>query len=91
VDGSELKLGQGRLAASQAFEKNRELIGEVKEHIEAVTRTDGEARISAILREYVDGLVKQISERGVDPVVKEQVEREVEEIERHLEEMTKLR
>ena len=76
--------GQGRVAASQAFEKNRELIAEVKDQIESVTKTEGEAQVSALLRDYADGLVRQVSERGVDPTVKEQVEREVEEIERHL-------
>jgi hypothetical protein len=91
VDGGELKLGQGRVAASQAFEKNRDLVTEFKEQVEGITRSQGEARVSSVLREYVDSLVKQISERGVDPGVKEQVEREVEEIERHLDEMTKLR
>jgi hypothetical protein len=91
VDGGELKLGQGRIAALQSFEKNRELVTEVKEMVETITRSNGEAKVSTLMREYIDSLIKQISERGVEAQVKEQVEREIEEIEHHLVEMTKLR
>jgi hypothetical protein len=91
VDGGELKLGQGRINAYQAFERNRDLVSEVRESVERITRTEGEAKVAAILREYADDLVRQSSERGVDPAIKEQVEREVEEIERHLEHTSKLR
>ncbi len=91
VDSGELRLGQGRINAYQAFERNRELIAEIREAIERVTRTEGEAKVASILRDYADDLIRQVTERGVDPVIKEQVEREVEEIERHLEHSSKLR
>jgi len=82
TEGGELKLGQGRLNAYAAFEKNRDLIKEVEETIDAVTRAEGEAKVTALLRSYSDGLAAQMSK--VDASIKEQVEREIEEIDKHL-------
>ena len=92
VDGGELKLGQGRIKAFEAFEKNADLIKEVKEKLDTLTRSEGEVRLNEILRQYADSLSEQMSEGNVrDPAIREQVERELEEIEKHLQEMTTIR
>ncbi len=91
TDNGELRLGQGRINAYAAFEKNRELVDEVKESIEAVTRLEGEARISASLRAYAEQVTGQVSSGNVDAAIKEQVEQELEEIEKYLKEMSIIR
>ncbi|MDQ3667594.1 MAG: tubulin-like doman-containing protein [Acidobacteriota bacterium] len=89
TDAGELKLGQGRLNAYTAFEKNRNLIKEVEEAVDMVTRTEGEARINTLLRSYVEQLAAQMS--NVDTSIKEQVEREIEEIDRYLQRQATIR
>ncbi|MCA1592020.1 MAG: hypothetical protein LC754_05100 [Acidobacteria bacterium] len=91
TDRGELRLGQGRINAYGEFEKNRELVKEVEAAVEAVTRTEGEAKINALLREYSDQLAVQVSGGSVDAAIKEQVEREIEEIEKYLKRMTTIR
>jgi Tubulin like len=91
VEGGQIRLGQGRINAYTFFEKNQELVKEVEEKIDSITRTEGEMKINAVLREYVDQLAKQVSGREVDASIKEQVEGEIQAIEGHLQEMTKLR
>lgn len=91
TDGGEMRLGQGRINAYAAFEKNRDLIKEVEEVVESITRTEGEARIHSVLRDYVEQLTVQVSGGNVDVSIKEQVEREIEEIDNHLAQMSKIR
>lgn len=87
TDNGELRLEQGRVRAYEKFEKDRELIKEVEEKIDAVLRTEGEARVSALLRDHAEQLISQVG-RVSDSSIKEQVEREVEEIDRYLQQMT---
>lgn len=91
VDDGKLRLGQGRLNAYSFLERNQELIRELEEKIDAITRTEGESRISAVLREYSEQLAKQVVGRDIDSAVKEQVEGEILAIESHLQEMSKIR
>jgi hypothetical protein len=63
----------------------------LEEKIDAITRTEGESRISAVLREYSEQLAKQVVGRDIDSAVKEQVEGEILAIESHLQEMSKIR
>lgn len=81
TDNGELKLGQGRLKAFQAFEKNRELIKEVENKVETLTRIKGHEEISRILREHSDRLQRQVASGNIDDSVKEQVEGELQSIE----------
>jgi hypothetical protein len=91
TDKGELRLDQGRLKAYEAFEKNGELVKEVKENIDTLTRAEGEAKINGLLRQHVENLTAQMSGGNVDPSIKEQVERELEEIDKHLREMATIR
>lgn len=84
VDNGELKLGQGRLNAFQAFEKNRELIKEVEDKVDTLTRTKGHEEISRILKEHSDRLQKQVVGGKIDDSIKEQVEGELQSIEDYL-------
>ncbi|HEX8131266.1 MAG TPA: tubulin-like doman-containing protein [Pyrinomonadaceae bacterium] len=91
TDKGELRLDQGRLKAYEAFEKNAELVKEVKENVDALTRAEGEAKINGLLRQHVETLTAQMSGGNIDPSIKEQVERELEEIDKHLKEMSTIR
>jgi len=91
ADGGELKLDQGRIKAYEKFEKNRELVKEVEENVDAATRAHGEAKVGLILQEHIKQLVAQVSTPSVPDAIKEQVEREVEEIEAYLKRMTTIR
>jgi hypothetical protein len=91
TDGGELRLGQGRLNAYSAFEKNRELVKEVEEKLDAITRTEGEMKISAVLREHIEQLASQVLGGNVDSSIKEQVEGEIQAIEDHLKRMGTIR
>jgi hypothetical protein len=84
TDNGELKLGQGRLNAFHAFEKNRELIKEVEEKVDGLTRTKGQEEISRILREHSDRLQRQVVGGKIDDSIKEQVEGELQSIEEYL-------
>ena len=87
TDNGEFQLEQGRLNAFEKFEKDRELIREVEENVTAFLRTDGEVRVSALLRGHVDHLFTQIP--LIDKAaIREQVEREIEEIEKYIKQMT---
>lgn len=91
TERGEIKLGQGRLNAYTAFEKNRDLIKEVEETVDGLTRSEGEAKINALLRSYSEQLAAQMSGGNVDASIKEQVEREIEEIEKHLQRQATIR
>jgi hypothetical protein len=91
TDRGEMRLGQGRIPAYANFEKNRELVKEVEATVEAVTRSEGEAKIDALLREYADNLAAQASVGNVDAAIKDQVEREIEEIEKYLKRLKTIR
>lgn len=91
TDGGQLRLGQGRINAYISFEKNQELVREVEEMVDTITRTEGEMKINTVLRDYTEQLAKQVSGRDIDASIKEQVEGEIQAIEGHLQEMTKLR
>jgi hypothetical protein len=87
TDNGELRLEQGRVRAYEKFEKDRELTKEVEEHVDSVLRAEGEARVSALLRDHIENLNSQII-RVADSTIREQVQREVEEIEKYLSRMT---
>ena len=91
LEGGELRLGMGRIAAFTAFERNRELVKEVEDEIGKITRVEGETKVSAVLREYVDQLIKQSLTGKVDSSAKEQVEVEIRAINNFLERMTTIR
>lgn len=91
TNGGELRLGQGRVNAYQAFDKNKGLIKEIEEAVDAITRSVGESQVTEVLRGHADQLASQMSNGNVDPTVKEHVEGEIEAIEEHLKRMTTLR
>jgi hypothetical protein len=89
VDNSLIRLGQGRVPAYAAFEKNRELVQEAEEAIDAVVTREGAARVVSILKEYSAALTKQMA--GVaDAAVQDQVEHEVIAIEDYVRRMETL-
>ncbi|HXH94692.1 MAG TPA: tubulin-like doman-containing protein [Thermoanaerobaculia bacterium] len=89
VDNNLLRLGQGRVPAYAAFEKNRELVQEAEEAIDAVVTREGAVRVASILKEYTISLSQQMS--GVsDAAVKDQVEHEVIAIEDYVRRMETL-
>ena len=90
TDNGELKLGQGRLNAFRAFEKNRELIKEVEERLSVLTRTKGQEEISRILRDHSDRLQKQVAGGSIDASIKEQVENELQSIEEYLQRLSRV-
>jgi len=90
TENGEVKLGQGRLNAFHSFEKNRELIKEVEDRVDAVTRSKGQEEISRILREHSDRLQKQVGSGKIDDSIKEQVEGELQSIEDFLQRMSRI-
>jgi len=89
VDNSLVRLGQGRVPAYAAFEKNRELVQEAEEAIDAVVTREGAVRVVSILKDYTTLLSKQMT--GVnDASVKDQVENEVIAIEDYVRRMETL-
>jgi hypothetical protein len=84
TDNGEVKLGQGRLNAFHTFEKNRDLVREVEEKVDALTRTKGVDEISRVLREHSDRLQKQVANGNIDGSIKEQVENELQSIDEYL-------
>jgi hypothetical protein len=89
VDNSLIRLGQGRVPAYAAFEKNRELVQEAEEAIDAVVTREGAVRVVSILKDYTTSLSKQMT--GVaDAAVKDQVEHEVIAIEDYVRRMETL-
>ncbi len=84
-----IRLGQGRVPAYGAFEKNRELVQEAEETIDAVVTREGAVRIVLILKEYTETLSKQMSST-VDAAVKDQVESEIVAIEEYVRRMETL-
>jgi len=89
VDNSLVRLGQGRVPAYVAFEKNRELVQEAEEAIDAIVTREGAVRVVSLLKEYTTSLSKQMT--GVaDAAVKDQVEHEVIAIEDYVRRMETL-
>jgi len=89
LENSMIRLGQGRVPAYAAFEKNRELVQEAEEAIDAIVTREGATRVIQILRDYTDALSKQMS-GAVDAAVKDQVENEVLAIEEYVRRMEQL-
>ncbi len=89
LENNMVHLGQGRVPAFTAFEKNRELVQETEETIDGIVLREGSARVIQILREYADSLAKQVS-APVDPSVRDQVESEVLAIEDYVRRMETL-
>ncbi|HUP59657.1 MAG TPA: tubulin-like doman-containing protein [Thermoanaerobaculia bacterium] len=89
VDNSMIRLAQGRVPAYTAFEKNRELVQEAEEAIDAIVTREGAVRTIQILKEYTDSLSKQMS-GAVEPAVKDQVENEILAIEEYVRRMETL-
>lgn len=89
VENSLVGLGQGRLPAYSAFEKNRELVKEAEEAIETIVTREGATRVIQILRDYTDALSKQMAS-AVDASVKDQVEHEILAIEDYVRRMETL-
>jgi hypothetical protein len=89
VENNLIRLGQGRVPAYAAFEKNRELVQEAQETIDAIVTREGATRVVQILKDYGDSLSKQMS-GAVDAAVKDQVETEVLAIEDYVRRMETL-
>ena len=89
VDNNLVRLAQGRVPAFTAFEKNRELVQEAEETIDAVVTREGAVRVVQLLREYTDSLTKQMAS-AVEPQVKDQVENEILAIEDYVRRMETL-
>lgn len=89
VDNNMLRLAQGRVPAFSAFEKNRELVQEAEDTIDAIVTREGAAKVVQILREYTETLSKQMA-GAVEPAVKDQVENEILAIEDYVRRMETL-
>jgi len=89
VDHNLVRLAQGRVPAYAAFEKNRDLVREAEETIDAAVTREGAVRVIQILREYTDSLSKQMAS-AVEPQVKDQVESEILAIEDYVRRMETL-
>jgi hypothetical protein len=89
VDNNLVRLAQGRVPAFAAFEKNRDLVQEAEETIDAAVTREGAVRVIQILREYTDSLTKQMAS-AVEPQVKDQVESEILAIEDYVRRMETL-
>jgi hypothetical protein len=89
VDNNLVRLAQGRVPAFAAFEKNRDLVQEAEETIDAAVTREGAVRVIQILREYTDSLGKQMAS-AVEPQVKDQVEHEILAIEDYVRRMETL-
>jgi hypothetical protein len=89
VENSLVRLGQGRVPAYVAFEKNRELVQEAEEAIDTVVAREGATRVIQILKEYTDSLARQMG-GAVDANVKDQVESEILAIEDYVRRMETL-
>lgn len=89
VDNNLVRLAQGRVPAFAAFEKNRDLVQEAEDSIDAIVTREGAVRVAQILREYTDALSKQMAS-AVEPQVKDQVENEILAIEDYVRRMETL-
>ena len=89
VDNNLVRLGQGRVPAFAAFEKNRDLVQEAEESIDAVVTREGAVRVAQILRGYTDALSRQMA-TAVEAQVKDQVENEILAIEDYVRRMETL-
>jgi hypothetical protein len=89
LENSLVRLGQGRVPAYAAFEKNRELVQEAEETIDAIVTREGAARVASILKDYTISLSKQMA-TVADAAVKDQVEHEVMAIEDYVRRMETL-
>ncbi|HYI09912.1 MAG TPA: tubulin-like doman-containing protein [Thermoanaerobaculia bacterium] len=89
VDDNLVRLAQGRVPAYAAFEKNRQLVQEVEEAVDAIVTREGAVRSAQILREYSESLSKQMA-NAVEPQVKDQVENEILAIEDYVRRMETL-
>ncbi len=89
VDNNLVRLAQGRVPAFAAFEKNRQLVQEVEEAVDAIVTREGAVRAAQILREYSEALSKQMA-NAVEPQVKDQVENEILAIEDYVRRMETL-
>jgi hypothetical protein len=89
TDNNMVRLGQGRVPAFGAFEKNRELVQEAEEAIDAIVTREGAVKAAQILKEYGEALSKQMG-GAVEPAVKDQVEHELLAIEDYVRRMETL-
>ncbi|HEX8616182.1 MAG TPA: hypothetical protein VF911_01240, partial [Thermoanaerobaculia bacterium] len=89
TDNNLVRLGQGRVPAYAAFEKNRELVQEAEEAIDTIVTREGATRVIQILKEYTESLSRQTA-GAVDAAVKDQVENEILAIEEYVRRMETL-
>lgn len=89
LDNSMVRLAQGRVPAYTTFEKNRELVQEAEEAIDAIVTREGATKVVHILKEYTTTLTKQMA-GAVDAAVKDQVESEIVAIEDYVRRMETL-
>jgi hypothetical protein len=89
VDSNMVRLAQGRVPAFTSFEKNRELVQEAEDSIDAIVAREGAAKVVQILRDYTETLSKQMS-GAVEAAVKDQVENEILVIEDYVRRMETL-
>lgn len=83
LGNGELLSDQGRIQAYEKFEKDRELIKEVRDHVDAMLRSEGEDKVSALLGDHIQYLTAQVA-KIEKAIVREQVEREVTEINEYI-------
>ncbi|HEX9983728.1 MAG TPA: tubulin-like doman-containing protein [Thermoanaerobaculia bacterium] len=89
VDNSLVRLAQGRVPAYATFEKNRDLVQEAEEAIDAIVTREGAVKVVQILKEYTESLTKQMA-GAAEPAVKDQVEHEIQAIEDYVRRMETL-
>ena len=68
----------------------RELVREVEERVDALTRTKGLEEISRVLRDHSDRLQRQVVSGNIDGSIKEQVENELQSIDEYLQRLTRV-
>ena len=89
LDNGMVRLAQGRVPAFATFEKNRDLVVEAEEAIDAAVTREGATKVVRVLKDYTDALSKQMG-GGVEAAVKDQVENEILAIEDYIRRMETL-
>ena len=86
-DDYEIKLDQGRQNALETFRQRDDLIDEMERKIEQETRAHGSEPTAEALREYVEDLLAKSTSNSS---TKQLIEKEVNEVERYVDEITSL-
>jgi hypothetical protein len=87
TDDYEIKLDQGRQNALDTFCKRDDLIDEMDQEIDRITRQKGSGATAEALRQYVEDLLDKSTSNSS---TQQLIEKEVNEIERYVDEITSL-